>query len=244
MMEDWPLIPDVVRRYAKTLLELEYTHKELSKLELELALDGGQGTKAERIGRMVDVISDERFLDLATHLLKRPRNWLGELLPLTKYQEAFIKGLRIHGFSVQEDVNQNQYIVKLLPSGAAQDRLRLSVKTFLEEHGLGQVQKSLDAAEAQFINANYSGALMMARKAIDDLLILSGKTNQKRSEFLEARIPSDSSRKLIEAIHDFDCKGHLPDVAEREAVFGYYLTLSAINYMISMLTRQKLTEAS
>jgi hypothetical protein len=62
------------------------------------------------------------------------------------------------------------------------------------------------------------------------------KIGVDRSSFLDS-IKSANAKDLIKEIYGYGCKGREPSIPEREAIYGFHLTVST-NYFIMLLFKK------
>jgi len=229
-------ISDKLRFYLSVLMQDIFAyHRDLDDIALHFNLSPGQGSIKDRCRQFANEIPDENFHELATYVL----NYTSTLPSFDPFAEerletkklSFARALRLHGFNVAH--SKGSWIVQPKFGPERLEETRKEVKTFLENLGFTEIQKSLDIAEEQFINEYYAQSLWNARKALEDLFIkIAEKLKIQPKEVLSNFVKSESSREFIKQIDWYTCKGHAVKLSESEAIFGYHLVLSAIYYLL------------
>ncbi|MEM2112283.1 MAG: hypothetical protein QXX08_10490 [Candidatus Bathyarchaeia archaeon] len=227
-------ISEKLRFYLSVLMQDTFAyHRDLDDIALHFNLSPGQGSIKDRCRQFANEIPDEAFHELATYVLNSTLPSFDPFAEkrLETKKLSFARALMLHGFDVTH--SNGSWIVQPKFGPERLEETRKEVKTFLENLGFTEIQKSLDIAEEQFINESYSQSLWNARKALEDLFIkIAEKLKIQPKEFLSNFVKSESSRELIKKIDWYACKGHAVELSESEAIFGYHLMLSAIYYLL------------
>ena len=227
-------VSDRLRGYLNLLMNQTFGfHYELDKVALIFGLDPTRTTIKNRCHKYAYEIPDERFHELAEHVLnyEAPHH---EFSDLPQLREGFVRALRLEGFRISYN---GTYEVEPIIGLERMEEQKKETKTMLEKYDLNEVQTDLDAAEVHYVKGDYAQSLTMARKALEDLFSSMGqRLGVDRKNFLST-IDSKSARDLIKSIYGYGCKGHELNIPEYEAIFGYHLIVSAIYFILILFKK-------